>query len=465
MAVGQRSLLFAVPHRIGSLHQALAIFSKHGVNLARIESRPNASQLLQNHDQNISPRVFDSSRGKRVYDFNVEIEQSVDPAKVQAAINDLLEQRAVVNVTLLGGDQVPWFPRKIRDLDLFNQEIMEAGGDLEADHPGFADTDYRQRRGLIAQIARDYKHGEPIPRIDYTKAEVETWGLIYKRLTALYPKHACAQLNYVFPLLEENCGYSVNNIPQLDDVSNFLKDTTGWRVRPVAGLLSMRDFLNGLAFRVFHSTQYIRHHSKPLYTPEPDCVHELMGHVPLFADSDFADFSQEIGLASLGASDEDIQRLGTLYWFTVEFGVCKQNGERKAYGAGLLSSFGELEYSMTDKPQVRPFDPDVACETPYPITTFQPLYWITESFENMKDQMRNFANRMDRPFTVRYNPYTESVHVINNRRELVQMARTIRNSANLLQHALEKIEHLDRSSLIFEESNSSSKKQSGVKAE
>ncbi len=159
-------------------------------------------------------------------------------------------------------DDSPWFPRKIVDLDTFADKVLAYGEGLDADHPGFKDVEYRKRRQQITDIAKRFKTGDAIPMVSYTLEEIETWKVVFEKLTRLYPTHACSEHQYIFPLLIQNCGYSKNSIPQLEDVSKFLKDCTGFTLRPVMGLLSSRDFLNGLAFRVFHSTQYIRHYSK-----------------------------------------------------------------------------------------------------------------------------------------------------------------------------------------------------------
>ncbi|XP_070537724.1 phenylalanine-4-hydroxylase-like [Ptychodera flava] len=416
---GETSLLFSLKEEIGCLSRTLKLFEEHGVNLSHIESRP-------------------SKKNKTEYEFLVSCQNT--NGKLQTVIEKLKE--TTTGVKVLGDDNdvdsVPWFPRKISDLDKFANRILGYGAELDSDHPGFTDPEYRARRKEFADIAFHYKHGQPLPHVVYTEAEIKTWGSIFKKLTTLYPTHACREYNHVFPLLVENCGFNEDNIPQLEGVSKFLKDCTGFTLRPVAGLLSSRDFLAGLAFRVFHSTQYIRHSSDPMYTPEPDCCHELLGHVPLFADPAFAQFSQEIGLASLGAPDDWIEKLATLYWFTVEFGMCKQDGEPKAYGAGLLSSFGELQYCVSDKPERRPFDPAKAAVQPYPITQMQPVYFIADSFEEAKEKVATYAAQIPRPFSVHYNAYTQSIEVLDDKFQIKNLANSIKGELSTLIDSLNK---------------------------
>lgn len=185
-----------------------------------------------------------------------------------------------------------------------------------------------------------------------------------------------------------------------------MRERTGWRLKPVGGLLTQREFLNGLAFRIFHSTQYIRHHDEPLYTPEPDVVHELMGHAPMFAHQEFADFSQEIGLASLGASEVELKRLAAIYWFTIEFGMCSEGGKTKAYGAGILSSVGELAYCVTDEPELKRLDPYEIAQhhLTFPISSMQPTYFVADSFTMAKEQITSYCENISKPFAVTFNP-------------------------------------------------------------
>lgn len=321
---------------------------------------------------------------------------------------------------------MPWFPRQISELDsIASRAIVE---DLEADHPGFSDKEYRARRNALCEIAFTYQIGEPIPIIDYTADEIACWGSIYSKLEESHKKFACKEYLNNFESMKTECGYSKTTIPQADDISRFLMKRTGFRLRPVSGLLSSRDFLSGLAFRVFFSTQYIRHSSKPLYTPEPDVCHELIGHAPMFADDDFASFSQEIGLASLGASDEEIKKLAACYWHSVEFGLLEESSRNdqtsgeydslqrtdvKAYGAGLLSSFGEIEYACdTSGGSSRQiFNPSVAAITGFPITEYQPVYFVARNLRDAKELMRKYCEEMPRPFYARYNTLTSSIWV------------------------------------------------------
>jgi phenylalanine-4-hydroxylase len=410
--------IFSVCDGVGALDAILQVFKSHNISLTRIESRPSIHR--PQHD----------------YDFFVDFEGGVSAAlrkelELKSARLLILEQK---QTAVSGG--AAWFPRKISDLDVYANKILAAGSDLQSDHPGFQDAVYRARRAHLAQLALDYRHGQAIPHVQYTADEVSVWADVYTRLKQLYPTHACKQFRQVLPLLEKHCGYGTHSVPQLDDVSRFLQDCTGFRLRPVGGLLSSRDFLNGLAFRVFHSTQYLRHHTRPFYTPEPDAVHELLGHVPLFADRDFADFSQAIGLASLGASDDFIDQLATVYWFTVEFGLCREDGQLKAYGAGLLSSFGELEYALGDKPKLLPFDPHVTGKTKYPITEYQPTYFVAESFADATRLVHEFADKSDRPFAVRYNALTQSVDVLDSIDKLVRVCDDLQTQVGTLAQAL-----------------------------
>lgn len=376
--------------------------------------------------------------------FDVLIKVDMARANLLQLIRSLRQTASFGSVAVLAENntvnvKAPWFPKHASELDNCNHLMTKYEPDLDMNHPGFADQVYRARRKEIAEIAFSYKYGDPIPHINYTETENKTWSAVFARVKDLMQKHACSEYVAVFHKLEEEKIFVNGRIPQLQEMSDFLRKNTGFTLRPAAGLLTARDFLASLAFRIFQSTQYVRHINSPYHTPEPDCIHELLGHMPLLADPSFAQFSQEIGLASLGASDEEIEKLSTVYWFTVEFGLCKENNEVKAYGAGLLSAYGELLHAISDKPEHRAFEPASTAVQPYQDQEYQPIYYVAESFEDAKEKFRRWVSTMSRPFEVRFNPHTERVEVLDSVDKLDTLVSQLNTEILHLTNAIAKL--------------------------
>ena len=256
---------------------------------------------------------------------------------------------------------------------------------LDPDHPGFKDPEYRARRNQIAQIAMSHVPGEPIPAAPYSAEEHGVWQTIWKALGPAHQRHACAEYLDCVRRLD----FDTDRIPQLAEVSRKVEAISGFRLEPVAGLVEPRVFLESLANGVFLCTQYIRHHSTPLYTPEPDGAHEIIGHAVTLASTRFAELNRLFGKAvKRTTNSDDLDRLARVYWFTIEFGVLRENGEVKAYGTGLLSSAGELE--EMHKAEFRPLALDVMSRHDYDPTHYQSVLFCGESFEEMYGRLREF---------------------------------------------------------------------------
>lgn len=277
---------------------------------------------------------------------------------------------------------------------LVSSEVAETPAQLvklDADHPGFHDAVYRRRRNDIAQAALAHRIGEPVPQIAYTEEEHEVWREVWRHLDPLHERYACRAYREAGARL----ALSRERIPQLAEVNGVIEPLHGFRMSPVAGLVTAGAFLARLGHDTFLSTQYMRHHSVPLYTPEPDVVHELIGHAATFADATFVELNRAFGAAALRVQDdpERIERIGRLYWYTLEFGVVREEGRVRVYGAGLLSSFGELG-RFENEEELHAWDVDAIAATPYDPTRYQEKLFVAPSFEAMAGDVLRWLARI-----------------------------------------------------------------------
>lgn len=244
---------------------------------------------------------------------------------------------------------------------------------LDQDHPGFRDEGYRARRNAIARLALDWRFGQPIPRVGYTEVENGVWRTALEKLVPLHQQLACREYLQYWPALQ----FPTQHIPELADVNVHLTRISGFQLLPVAGLVTPRVFMSRLADGVFLSTQYMRHHSVPLYTPEPDVIHELIGHAALLAAPEFARMNRLFGEASKIADEPAMTALLNVYWYVMEFGLVREEGQLRIIGSGLLSSFGEMGHVKTDAEKV-PFDIGRVSATGYDPTVYQRTLFVGE---------------------------------------------------------------------------------------
>jgi phenylalanine-4-hydroxylase len=261
---------------------------------------------------------------------------------------------------------------------------------LGKDHPGVNDAVYRARRAEIAEAALEWTPGTPAPTIEYTEEEHNVWRTVTRELAPKYERYACRAFREAYAALD----LPHDHIPQLEEVSAKLEPLTAFRYLPAAGLVPLDVFYGSLADRVFHSTQYIRHPAAPLYTPEPDLIHEVIGHGNLLASPEFAELNVLAGQAARRCQTESaLKFLADVFWFTIEFGVLYEDGELRAYGAGILSSYGEIEEFRSM--EIRPIDFLEMGTLEYDITRYQPVLYSAKSMTHLVDELGPFFAGFD----------------------------------------------------------------------
>ncbi|HZF91868.1 phenylalanine 4-monooxygenase [Streptomyces sp.] len=260
-----------------------------------------------------------------------------------------------------------------------SEHHVHAGGRL--------DEPCTRRRKEIAEAIRRAGGLNSHP-VTYSAEEDLLWATMASRLNALHPRVASSR----YLRAKERLPLPVTHTPRIDDLGQRLDSLTGFRLLPVDGLAPAKEFYGRFADDIFSTTMYLRCPSRPHYSPEPDMLHELVGHVVMLADPLFADLYRLFGkVANNVTSEQELQAISQVFWFTMETGLVQEDGRAKAYGAALLSSSGEL--AKIDTCRVEKFSIQRMIESDYDISTYQGKLFIAQSIDEMADEIRSFLAR------------------------------------------------------------------------
>ena len=215
----------------------------------------------------------------------------------------------------------------------------------------------------------------------YTEEDHQVWSILYTEQIKNLP--AIATRAYLEGI--EKCGFVAERVPDFNEVNEALSEATGWQIYVVPGLIDNKPFFEHLSRKEFPATTWLRSMEQLKYLEEPDMFHDTFGHIPLLSEQFFCDYLQGLSQIILDYIDYPIavEMMARLYWYTVEFGLIKEQDELKIYGAGILSSSGESIFSVSSEANHVPFDPSVILNTPYIKDKFQSQYFVIDSYEQL----------------------------------------------------------------------------------
>ncbi len=217
----------------------------------------------------------------------------------------------------------------------------------------------------------------------YSADENAVWAELFDRQMVNLKRHACR----AYLQGQTALNLTADAVPQVKDLNARLNKISGAGVKGVAALIPQDEFSTLLSERRFPVATFIRRREDMDYLEEPDIFHEVFGHAPMLTDESFCRFMERFGTLALSLDPPLLPHLFRLFWFTVEFGLIREDGEIKAFGAGIMSSPSEVAHAMSGNAQRLPFDLETVLRTPYRIDILQPVYFVIDSFEGLADIM------------------------------------------------------------------------------
>ncbi len=264
--------------------------------------------------------------------------------------------------------------------------------ELEPGHPGLGDAEYVERRQKLFALCRRHRLerlGPPL--IDYSAEETRIWREVSPKLDELHRRHASG----IYLRAKDALGISQTEIPQLRHLSDQLERENRMHLVPAEGPLPYRTFYSYIAGRGFPVTQFIRHGSHPEFTPEPDMIHDCLGHVPPLMNPDYAALLTLIGKAVVATPNpQHVLALKRFSWFSIEFGLIEEAGDIKVFGTGILSSTGEIPFSLSAAVKRQPFVTNVVIETDYDPSRMQDQLFIIPSFAFLRQEVEQLVKRL-----------------------------------------------------------------------